>query len=183
MEVLNERAFRQLIKIYKSITIIDIINSLNYDNIRNRINLHKFLNGITGFGSFDTCTLCRATIERVSGMIMPADCDKCLYVYTTDIQCNYGPNSTTYDKLTNSSCSPEMAIKYINERSEYMLSVYDDYLRKVINETEIELNNIICDGDDSYSDNAGNQIEYILQLERRLKCFNKKMDILHGKGL
>ena len=174
MEVLNERAFRQLIKMYKSIKFEDLSKCGE-----ETIDLNYFLNGITGFGSIYTCTLCHATIERVCGMIMPANCNKCLYVHTTDNICNYGPNFTTYYNLKNSCCSPEEAIKYIYERIEYMLFVYNDYLHKVINETEIEIKYILAteniDGCESSP--------YVVKLKRKLKCFNKKLKILNGKGL
>lgn len=183
MEVLNERAFRQLIKMYKSITVKDMKSSLHYDKLIDKVDLSGFLSGFTGFGDTSTCILCRATFERICGMMMPNNCDSCLYTYTTDESCSGGINAITYRRLTSHNCSPITAIRYIRSRVNYMLSVYGNYLRKVIDETEIELNNIVCDGDDSYSDNAGNQIEYILQLERKLKCFEKKLEIINGKSL
>lgn len=171
MQVLNERAFRQLIKKYKSIIFEDLSK-----RSEESIYLCDFLNNTTGFGGVDTCTLCRATSKKACGMMMYCDCNKCLYVYTTGEECNHGLNSITYDKLTNSCCSPKAAIEYIYERIEHMQCVYNDYLHKVIDEIETEL----AENEDVYQYSKS---PYIIKLKRKLKCFKKKLEIINEKGL
>lgn len=105
--------FIKLIKRYETITLEEI-----EDAFKKAGNPANYL---TGFGCFDTCSLCRIYFSRT--------CSNCPWVLLTKYKCNTRDNYETYGCISRAETPAELLDAYRN-RAEYMRSVLAPYLKK-----------------------------------------------------
>lgn len=107
----NLQAFTALIDTYRSITIYQLTND-EFDG------LHA-MEAITGFGSRDTCSLCKQS------------CRKCVYFLAIE-QSAYACVDETYDHMSNAGTPTEL-FNAIQVRIAYMEDVIEKFIRQFFN--------------------------------------------------
>lgn len=150
MKNTNEEAFLELINTYKSITremikedVDAMFESMKpfYDTSDPTYVGYDYLSCKTGFGRYDSCTLCQATVDpEERDHDARHNCSRCLYIIVTDKQCDRGINAATYQKMRNTCCfSPtaqEQLYKAVRDRIEHMEKVYKQYLEQLNESSE-----------------------------------------------
>jgi len=86
MKPKNLEEFKALKKRYETITLEEIKEVISKPDRQNAAN------ELTGFGCYDTCTLCVK-----DGRIV--NCKECVYRTTTGDNCNDGINAKTYNRI------------------------------------------------------------------------------------
>uniref|UniRef100_A0A6M3KXS5 Uncharacterized protein n=1 Tax=viral metagenome TaxID=1070528 RepID=A0A6M3KXS5_9ZZZZ len=122
----NKKAFMKLIKRYESITIEEIreVNKRGYRYLSSEDILvaQSVQNELTGFGSYKTCTLCKAIND---------DCKECVYIHCTGCICSEGANVITFDQIYTAKNAKKLLAAYI-ERAKHMRMLIDDQKQKKV---------------------------------------------------
>ena len=116
--------FKDLIKRYESITLEELTNP----KLR-LLGSRAIMNYLTGFGDYETCTLCVKAEElsiEVYGNIF-ATCNFCIWT-TTDNFCYYGKNEQTYSAIWEAR-NREKLFEAVKKRAEHMKKVLQEYKR------------------------------------------------------
>lgn len=118
--ITNIKEAKKLAYRYKRITI-------NQLQKKNRVRPYDALTDITGFGSLDSCTLCKACFRGDNARYI--NCHICIYAINSNCTqaCFRGDNAKTYDAIDH-AYTYERLIVAIRDRS--------DHIRKVIKEIE-----------------------------------------------
>lgn len=109
----NLKEFKALIKRYETITLEEIEDNWTMPN-----KLTPFTaNMLTGFGSLNSCTLCKKVYT---------DCSECVYwnkdSYSFNYACNEGNNRETYLAIA-WSATPEQLLTAFRSRAAHMREV------------------------------------------------------------
>lgn len=121
----NVNAAKKLVKRYDSITF-DILE-LNWKDLpKEEIeeNYHsgaKVLQSLTGFGSFETCTLCKEAKELCEYPKTTNFCSCCIYGHI--VKCARTP----YYKEMGESDTPDELIQAVRNRSKYIKGLIKEY--------------------------------------------------------
>ena len=98
MKPKNLKEFKALIKRYESITL---------EEIKKAGNIHFAPDKLTGFGTSDTCTLCKI------------ECFECVYHVNTENHCNDGINQKTYREIVYAD-TPTKLLNAFRARAKHM---------------------------------------------------------------
>jgi ferredoxin len=106
----NVESAKELVKKYRSITLEDLRNHYNVDNV-------ELLGNITGFGNLYTCSLCKAC---------NLSCPSCIWTLTTEHDDGYPCVTDTYRNIR-SARTLEDLLDAIDERADEL----EDLIRTV----------------------------------------------------
>ena len=107
----NLPEFKALIERYESVTIEDIVDKWGDDNDA------SFTAGLlTGYGSAETCTLCKA---------VDLECDECVWKCLTGSMCSNERINTTYWGIMDATTPTELLTAF-RARAAYMRKVLKD---------------------------------------------------------
>jgi len=113
----EHKAFKDLIKKYRSITRVDIAELAEY--WRGEVNWNAIKRELTGFKDVNICNLCvSAGLERRFFKIIPK-CKNCDWVKLTGNECVEGENVITFGKIDEAE-SIESLWKAYQARADYM---------------------------------------------------------------
>ena len=120
MKPRNIKEFKALVERYESITLEEIeekwIPSLN-----GRYNGYRVARNITGFGTTNTCSLCKAVTSE-AGYNICIDC-----VYESNEACHARENNKTYDMIFEAKTSKQL-LSAFRARAKHLRKTYPQYL-------------------------------------------------------
>ena len=134
----NLKEFKDLILKYENITVEEINYILNKFDIPELegISSEEILKELTGFGTRNTCTLCKAIkLTTVNTLPTNIDCFKCTWVEKTKFVCYEGCNKATYEKLEEIWFADDNFVQEIidacHTRADYMRNIIQWFDEKI----------------------------------------------------